>query len=61
LTLRDETTVVYKVDRAYAPESEGGIFYDDDTLRVPWPKASYIVSERDRGLPLFKDFVSPFE
>jgi dTDP-4-dehydrorhamnose 3,5-epimerase len=61
-TLEDDTEVAYKVDDYYAPESEGGLAWDDPTLAIAWPVAAAeaALSNRDRKLPHFADFVSPF-
>ena len=58
--LADETIVLYKVDTPYAPESEGGIRWDDKTLNIPWPVKEPHLSAKDRALPSFGDFISPF-
>jgi len=60
-TLMEEVVVLYKVDACYAPESEGGLRWNDEVLRVNWPTQDPLVSDKDRRLPAFKDFVSPFE
>jgi len=60
-TLTEEALVVYKVDAYYAPESEGGLRWDDDVLRITWPTRDPLVSDKDKRLPSFKEFVSPFE
>jgi dTDP-4-dehydrorhamnose 3,5-epimerase len=59
-TLAEETVVLYKVDNAYTPESEGGLRWCDDTLRIQWPTANPYVSVKDRALPSFGKFASPF-
>jgi len=60
-TLTEEALVVYKVDARYAPDSEGGVRWDDEDLRIKWPSGDPFVSDKDKRLPSFKDFVSPFE
>jgi dTDP-4-dehydrorhamnose 3,5-epimerase len=45
--------VLYKVDVPYDAAREGGIFWADPELAIPWPIADPIVSERDRALPGF--------
>ena len=55
--LADETIVLYKVDTPYAPESEGGIRWDDKTLNIPWPVKEPHLSAKDRALPSFGDFI----
>lgn len=61
-TLADDTEVAYKVDDYYAPECEQGLIWDDATLGIDWPvsRADAVLSEKDRKLPHFADFASPF-
>ena len=62
VTLEDDTEVLYKCDAAYAPASEGGLAFDDPTLGVDWGvgRSTALLSEKDRGLPGFAGFESPF-
>lgn len=48
----------YKCDQFYAPQSEGGIAWNDPTLNIDWkiPADQVILSEKDSNYPLFKDF-----
>lgn len=48
--------MLYKVDRPYNKQTEGGIRWDDPNLGIPWPVSGPIVSERDRILPSFADY-----
>jgi dTDP-4-dehydrorhamnose 3,5-epimerase len=61
-TLEDNTEVAYKVDDYYAPECERGLAWDDPTFGIGWPvsPADALLSDRDRKLPRFADFASPF-
>lgn len=61
-TLEPDSEVAYKVDEYYAPECERGIAWNDPTLAIDWPVASGnpVLSDKDRALPRFADFVSPF-
>lgn len=61
-TLEDNTEVAYKVDDYYAPECEQGLIWDDPTLGIGWPvpPADAVLSDKDRNLPRFADFASPF-
>jgi len=56
-TLTDDTVVLYKVDSFYAPESEGGILWNDPALGIDWPvdPAKALLSGKDLVLPAFKD------
>jgi len=61
-TLEADTEVAYKVDDYYAPECERGLAWDDPTLGIDWPvsAADAVLSDKDRKLPRFADFTSPF-
>lgn len=61
-TLEDDTEVAYKVDDYYAPDCERGVAWDDPTLKIDWPiqLADAVLSDKDRKLPAFADFTSPF-
>jgi len=56
-TLEDNTEVIYKVDAAYAPESEGGLLWNDPDLAIAWPAPAgeATVSEKDAQLPKLAD------
>jgi dTDP-4-dehydrorhamnose 3,5-epimerase len=59
-SLTENAIVHYHVDSRYAPEAEGGIRWDDETLKVEWPMHSPFVSEKDQSLSRFVEFESPF-
>lgn len=61
-TLEDDTEVLYKVTDYYAPECEGGIFWNDPHLAIDWAidASAALLSDKDLKLPAFRDFVSPF-
>lgn len=59
-TLEENTEFLYKNDNFYAPELEGGILWNDPTLNIPWPVENPVISDKDRELPMFSDFKSPF-
>ena len=52
-TLEPATEVFYKVNRAYAPDHDRGLLWNDPALGIDWPvdKADAILSERDRSHP----------
>jgi dTDP-4-dehydrorhamnose 3,5-epimerase len=57
LTLEPDCEVAYKVDAYYAPESDGGIAWDDAELGIAWPldgQAPHL-SDKDAGLPGLAD------
>ena len=61
--LSDEVLFQYKCDNYYAPQSEGGILWNDLSLGIDWriPVEKAILSEKDFKHPLLKDYVSDFE
>jgi len=63
VTLEPETEIEYKVSDFHAADHEGGIAWNDPDLALPWPlpPGAPILSNRDRGLPAFAGFVSPFD
>jgi dTDP-4-dehydrorhamnose 3,5-epimerase len=60
-TLSDLSTVLYKVDCAYAPQFEGGLRWNDGDLAIPWPIREPLISSKDAGLPTMIEFISPFD
>lgn len=60
MTLEADTQFLYKVDRFYSPEHDGGISCLDPGLGIDWPELPPIMSDKDLQLPRFADFDSPF-
>lgn len=60
--LSEKATVLYKCDKFYNKESEGGISYNDPDLNINWqiPAGQEIISDKDRQLPLLKHNVNNF-
>ncbi len=59
-----ETAVFqYKCDNFYAPEADGGISIQDESLNIDWqiPMEKAILSTKDLNHPLLKDFDTPFD
>jgi len=56
--LSEKAIMVYKVSTIYSPENDTGIHWN--SINIPWPTSSPIVSDRDQGLPPFNQFLSPF-
>lgn len=46
--LEDNTETSYQVGEFYAPETEGGLRYDDPRLGLSWPLPVTTISEKDR-------------
>ena len=61
--LSDHAEVFYKCDSFYNKEKEAGILYDDVSLNIDWKiqKGKEIVSEKDKGLPVFAECKNNFE
>jgi len=56
VTLTDDTMLFYKVDGLYAPETEGGVAWDDPDVGVEWPlEGEPVLSDKDKVLPRLKD------
>ena len=55
--LSETTTVFYKCNEFYHPESEAGIRFNDPDLAIDWkiPMDKVSVSEKDHHLPYLKD------
>lgn len=62
VSLSEESIFAYKTTNYFSPEHEKGIVCDDDDLDIDWSigKEFMQYSERDRNLPSFKEFNSPF-
>lgn len=60
--LSDTVLFQYKCDNYYAPQSEGGIAWNDPDLQIDWriPAEKVILSEKDTKHPLLKDYQSDF-
>ena len=59
LVLSDEAIFTYKVDNAYAPQSECSIRFDDPMLGIQWPidREQMILSPKDTAGVDFRDAV----
>jgi dTDP-4-dehydrorhamnose 3,5-epimerase len=47
--LQDSTETSYQVGEFYAPETEGGLRFDDARLKLQWPLPLSVISEKDRA------------
>ncbi|HEY3694905.1 dTDP-4-dehydrorhamnose 3,5-epimerase [Phenylobacterium sp.] len=58
-TLTDDCELFYKVDGLYAPQTEGGVLWNDPDLAIHWPiRGEPILSEKDQVLPRLKDMAA---
>lgn len=60
--LSNEVLFQYKCDNFYAPQSEGGIAWNDPALQIDWriPADKILLSEKDTKHPLLEDYNSDF-
>jgi dTDP-4-dehydrorhamnose 3,5-epimerase len=55
-TLTDDCELFYKVDGQYAPQTEGGVIWNDPELAIPWPlDGEPVLSDKDKLLPKLKE------
>lgn len=61
-TLTDKAEVLYKTTNEYAPETEGGLVWNDPALCIDWPipATDATVNARDASWPTFENLQSPF-
>jgi dTDP-4-dehydrorhamnose 3,5-epimerase len=55
LTLTDDTELIYVTSAPYAPQSAGGVRFDDPSFAIAWPAPATVISQQDRSWP---DFVA---
>ena len=62
VVLSETAVFQYKCDEFYAPQADGGISINDDSLGIDWkiPTENALLSEKDTKHVLLKDFDSPF-
>ena len=56
-TLCDDVMLAYKVDGDYAPQTEGGVIWNDPDLAIDWPVGpdAAVLSDKDLLLPRLAD------
>lgn len=52
LTLSDDAEVSYQASTPWAPQSEGGVRWDDPAFGIAWPFEPAVISNRDATWPL---------
>ena len=57
ITLSETSVFAYKCDQYYNKEADGGIIWNDPTLKIDWefPVKEIKLSEKDAKLPTFKE------
>ena len=62
-TLQADSEVSYAMTVSFQPDAAHGLRWDDPSLKIEWPDcADRLISDKDRGLPLFKTItpITPF-
>ena len=54
--MSETAEIAYKCSEIYHPEDEQGIRWDDPDIAIKWPGNSPVLSEKDKVLPLLKNF-----
>ena len=60
LTLEDNTIFSYKCSALYNRESEDSLFWNDSELNINWDIENPLLSEKDKQIKQFNEFISPF-
>ena len=61
ITLKPQSSVVYKCSDYYMPETEGSIRWNDPKIGIDWPFVSEpILSSKDAVAPILEDFHNIF-
>lgn len=61
ISLEDNTVISVMDSGQYYGHLSGGIRYDDATLGIQWPVQDFQVSEKDRHLMTFKEYLATAE
>lgn len=54
-TLTDKTDTSYLVGEFYTPDAEGGLLYDDPSLKLNWPLPVSVISDKDQKFPFYRE------
>ena len=59
IVLSETAVFNYKCDNSYNKESEGGLLYNDETLKIDWQlkPEQFIISDKDKVLPTVKELL----
>ena len=58
LALGERNAVIYKTSTVHSPAHDRGVRWD--SFGFSWPETTPVISDRDKGLPAFREFQSPF-
>jgi dTDP-4-dehydrorhamnose 3,5-epimerase len=53
----EETIFSYKCTNVYSKPHESGIVWNDPDLKIEWPVANPVISDKDNQLPTFSDLL----
>jgi dTDP-4-dehydrorhamnose 3,5-epimerase len=56
--LSEEAEVLYKASHVYSPAHERGILWNEAALKIAWPVAEPLLSERDRRLDTLAGYLA---
>ncbi|MCB9274491.1 MAG: dTDP-4-dehydrorhamnose 3,5-epimerase [Lewinellaceae bacterium] len=59
-TLSDHSLILYKHDSYYDKASDSGILWNDPALAIEWPEEDPIISEKDKGLMTYQEFIKKY-
>lgn len=57
ISLKNNTTISVVSDGLYYEEYSGGIRHDDATLKIRWPVQNFCISEKDKKLISFDEYM----
>ena len=60
VALEEDTLFLYKCSDYYAPQSEGGLRWNDPALGIDWGVREPLVSPKDEVLPLLAELDNPW-
>ncbi|MBC6983658.1 dTDP-4-dehydrorhamnose 3,5-epimerase [Caulobacter sp. 17J80-11] len=62
VTLEPDTVATYKTDAHYSGPHDGAVAWNDPDLAIDWgvDPARVVISDKDAGAPLWRDWTSPF-
>lgn len=61
VTLEDDVEVQYKVDEYYSKEHDRSIKFNDELFNIDWKVEKFVLSDKDKNAPLYKDSDVSFE
>ncbi len=54
MSLTDDMEFLYLTSRAYHPESERGLLWNDPFFNIQWPMEPTLISDKDRAWPFYR-------